>query len=246
MHSFDPEIAKRVGVNAAVIYQNIIWWTQKNAANERHYHDGKYWTYNSIKAFEELFPYLTGKQIRLSLDKLETEGLIESGTFNKAGYDRTKWYCPKGQMDLPKKANGDALEGKAIPDSKPVHKPLIEDIGIFEIFNEIAESVGWPKVQAKTPKRERLAASRIKDCGGFDNWKSAMERAAASDFLSGKATGSTPASFDWLNNASNFAKLMEGNYDNRTDSKRNSASDTEARILAFAGRTRAPSEPDWF
>jgi hypothetical protein len=35
MHSFDPEIAKKVGVNAAVIYQNIVWWTQKNAANKQ-------------------------------------------------------------------------------------------------------------------------------------------------------------------------------------------------------------------
>ena len=35
MHSFDPEIAKKVGVNAAVIYQNIIFWTEKNAANKK-------------------------------------------------------------------------------------------------------------------------------------------------------------------------------------------------------------------
>jgi hypothetical protein len=57
MHSFDPEIAKKVGVNAAVIYQNIVWWTQKNAANNKHHHDGRHWTYNSIKAFDVLFPY---------------------------------------------------------------------------------------------------------------------------------------------------------------------------------------------
>lgn len=123
MHSFDPEIAKKVGVNAAVLYQNIVWWTQRNAANDRHFHDGRYWTYNSIKAFDALFPYLTTKQIRTALDKLEEAGLIMSGTFNKAGYDRTKWYCPLGQIDLPKKANGDAQEGEPIPDVNTDIKP---------------------------------------------------------------------------------------------------------------------------
>jgi len=123
MHSFDPEIATKVGVNAAVLYQNIVWWTQKNAANGKHLHDGRHWTYNSIKAFDALFPYLTSKQIRTALDKLEDAGLILSGTFNKAGYDRTKWYCPVEQIDLPKKANGIAQKGEPIPVSKPDIKP---------------------------------------------------------------------------------------------------------------------------
>ena len=116
MHSFDPDIAARVGVNAAVLYQNIVWWCAKNAANRVNVHDGRYWTFNSVKAWGELFPYLTGKQIRSALDKLEEEGLILSGIFNKSGYDRTKWYCPAGQIDLPQKANGIASEGEPIPD----------------------------------------------------------------------------------------------------------------------------------
>lgn len=91
---------------------------------------------------------------------------------------------------------------------------------VFDVFNEIAEQAGWPIVQAKTPARERAAASRIKDCGGFENWKAAMERAAKSDFLAGRATGTTPASFDWLNAPRNFSKVMEGNYDNRDSKQR--------------------------
>ena len=34
-HSFDPEIAVRVGLNAAVIFQNITFWIEKNQANRR-------------------------------------------------------------------------------------------------------------------------------------------------------------------------------------------------------------------
>nr|WP_321506505.1 hypothetical protein [uncultured Celeribacter sp.] len=54
-HSFDPEIAGRVGLNAAVIFQNIAFWIEKNQANRHNLRDGRYWTYNSISAFGELF-----------------------------------------------------------------------------------------------------------------------------------------------------------------------------------------------
>ena len=123
MHSFDPKIAARVGLNAAVIYQNIVWWCNKNAANRRNEHDGRFWTYNSMKAWVELFPYLTAPQIRLALEKLEREGLILSGTFNKVGYDRTKWYCYSDQIHLSENSNGIDENVKPIPDIKPVIKP---------------------------------------------------------------------------------------------------------------------------
>ena len=115
-HSFDPEIAKKVGINAAILFQNISWWCEKNAANNRNIHDGKAWTYNSIAAFAELFPYFTTNQIRTALDKLEESGLIEVGNFNKTAMDRTKWYAVP---HLGKNPNGFGLKDKPIPDSKP-------------------------------------------------------------------------------------------------------------------------------
>jgi hypothetical protein len=135
-HSFDPDIAATVGVNAAVIYQNIVYWTEKNAANDKHFYDGRYWTYNSIAAFKQLFPYLSESQIRTALGKLEDVGLIVSGIFNKMGADRTKWYspscliceksqmdCEKSQTDLSEIANPSAKNRKPIPDIKPNNKP---------------------------------------------------------------------------------------------------------------------------
>jgi hypothetical protein len=124
-HSFDPDIAARVGCNAAVIYQNLFYWAEKNAANGRHFYEGRWWTYNSISAFSELFPYLTGKQIRTALDKLESDGLIVSGCYNKSAYDRTKWYSPtclNAETHLPKKTNENAQKGEPIPDINTNHK----------------------------------------------------------------------------------------------------------------------------
>ena len=115
LHTFDPDIAEIAGVIPAVIYQNLKYWIWKNAASDENCHEGQVWTFNSIKSFKLLFPYLTEKQIRSALDHLEEVGLIGSGNFNKSAYDRTKWYCLLRQMDLPKWANGNALQGEPIP-----------------------------------------------------------------------------------------------------------------------------------
>ncbi|AVX04315.1 hypothetical protein MXMO3_01790 [Maritalea myrionectae] len=132
LHSFDPEVAKIVGVNAATIYQNIAFWIEKNQANEKHLYDGQYWTYNSVKAFGEQFPYLSADQIRNALKKLVEQGFIVKGDYNKANFDKTRWYglgkkansiCEKSQMEMVKKANGVGKNPEPIPDSKPNIKP---------------------------------------------------------------------------------------------------------------------------
>lgn len=121
IHSFDSEVAKEYGLVEAILLQNFAFWIAKNEANERNYYDGRYWTYNSVKAFQELFPYITTKQLRRALDHIIAEGLIMTGNYNADRYNRTLWYAltekgkcifPIGQMDVPKKANGFAPEGK--------------------------------------------------------------------------------------------------------------------------------------
>lgn len=92
-HHFNKEVAVLVGVNAAVLFENISYWCEKNQANGTHLYDGEHWTYNSIKAFEELFPYLSTRQIKTALDKLHELKLIGFGEYNNNPYDRTRWYC---------------------------------------------------------------------------------------------------------------------------------------------------------
>jgi hypothetical protein len=158
MHSFDPKIAERVGVNAAVLYQNIVWWCAKNAANKRNKHDGRFWTYNSVKAWAELFPYLSAAQIRLALDKLESDGLILSGIFNEVGYDRTKWYCPSDQIHLSETANGIARNGEPIPDGKPDNKPDGKHFCANDGFAEFWER--YPRRIGKAAARKAYEKAR--------------------------------------------------------------------------------------
>lgn len=93
IHGYDPEVALDVGVIAAVLYKNIQYWCEKNRANERHLHDGLYWTYNSVKAYSKLFPEFTEQQVRNAIKKLCEKEYIRTGNFNDDGRDRTRWFA---------------------------------------------------------------------------------------------------------------------------------------------------------
>lgn len=114
-HSFNVHVATVLDVQCGAIYNNILYWVRKNRANNDNFHEGRYWTYNSVDAFHRLMPYLTDNQIRRSLEKLEDAGFIVSGTFNKAGYDRTKWYSTEVQIDLANLPNGIGTNAEPIP-----------------------------------------------------------------------------------------------------------------------------------
>ncbi|NLZ31064.1 MAG: hypothetical protein GX885_10060 [Methanomicrobiales archaeon] len=126
VHSFDTKVAKEVGLNSATLFHSILFWIQKNEANDKHYYDGHYWTYNSAKAFRKMFDYLSEKQIRTALNKLIDAGYLVAGNYNESKYDRTMWYrlgekgnsmLPKGKMDETKKENGCDKKVTPIPDS---------------------------------------------------------------------------------------------------------------------------------
>lgn len=171
-HSFDVDVAIKYGIEKAVILKNLTFWVLKNYANRRHIHNGLCWTYNSQKAFSELFPYLSRQKIGRHLREMESLGLIESGNFNKAGYDRTKWYTVPSlfivqnqTMDCPKLNNGLFENDQPIPDSKPNNKPdvrqPIDYDKIKEIFNTTLTKA--PSVVKLTDKRKRLVKKLFDD-----------------------------------------------------------------------------------
>lgn len=132
-HYFDVHIAKLYGVHCAVVLQNIWHWLRKNEANGVNFYDGTYWTYNSTKAFADLFPYLSQKQIENALKKLRDEGIIITGNYNAVKYDRTLWYAITekgksillfGEMDMTSVGNGIPQNVEPIPDIKPDAKPV--------------------------------------------------------------------------------------------------------------------------
>lgn len=92
IHSFDDAVAQIVGVDGAVLFYHIAYWVFVNESAERNFFEGKYWTYNSGKAYEKIFPFWKDKVIRNKLKSLVNAGLIIKSNFNLNVYDHTNWY----------------------------------------------------------------------------------------------------------------------------------------------------------
>lgn len=132
IHQFDTEIAKKYGINIAILLNHLNFWILKNKANDKHFYNGTYWTYNSIKAFHDLFPYLSERQITNALNKMIELGLIKKGNFNTNSYDRTCWYALTNlgvsimqncQMEDAKMSNRNVENVEPIPVNIPYNKP---------------------------------------------------------------------------------------------------------------------------
>lgn len=83
----------------------------------------------------------------------------------------------------------------------------------FDLYNDLASRIGLPTAQVLNAVRSGRLKARLRDCGGIEGWKAALERVEASDFCAGRAKD-FKASLDFLLQESSFTKLMEGNYDN--------------------------------
>lgn len=99
-HSFDVEIACKVGANAAAVYEYIRYWCARNAKAGKNEHDGEYWMFCTAREFKEHFPYLSVDQINRSLKLLTDAELIKKGCFNKSPIDRTTWFTICGMRKI--------------------------------------------------------------------------------------------------------------------------------------------------
>ena len=86
-------LANEIGLNEAIVLQQINYWIEINKKAGKNYYDRKYWTYNSIKSWHEKnFKFLSVETVRRVFTKLEKSGFIITGNYNKDPRDKTKWY----------------------------------------------------------------------------------------------------------------------------------------------------------
>lgn len=197
---FDAEDAMKYGVDAAIVLHAIKYWIEKNKANEKHFHDGRYWTYNSKRAWAELFPFFSARQVRRILDGLVKQGVLVTANYNSSPLDRTLWYAltDMGSSIVPKTANGLAELVSPIPDNIPdnIHNPFT-NTKVFEFpqgercvservctscpdaqqwdtvvknWNQLAERWKLPKVMCLSARRKRAFMARVKDVGSAEKF----------------------------------------------------------------------------
>lgn len=76
----------------SAILHNIRFWLDQNKANNHNIKDGRVWTYNTLDAWTELFPWMSPSQIQRALKKLEDGGLLLKGNYNDSKFLKTVWY----------------------------------------------------------------------------------------------------------------------------------------------------------
>ncbi|CCI81582.1 hypothetical protein [Lactobacillus hominis] len=86
----DTKIATALGLNEAIVLQQLNYWLHSKSAKEI---NGKYWVYNTYDNWKkDNFPFWSINTIRRAISKLKKSGIVLTGNFNKAGFDNTRWY----------------------------------------------------------------------------------------------------------------------------------------------------------
>lgn len=122
----------------------LVGWLVYNAAKDkpeqRNFHEGQYWSYNSYPEYSKLLPGFSQKQIRTITARAIKGGLLVIGHFNKKKYDNTNWYTltEKGWSYFPREA------GKLYPASS-----VDSDSGDSEL--DTPAQTGRPPAQTGRP-----------------------------------------------------------------------------------------------
>jgi len=103
-----PELATKVGLNEAVVLQQIHYWlrTFEQGQDEKHFRDGAWWVYNTVAGWRDQFPFWSYNTIKRTLAALrkpyapKVKGqrvergalIITTSKYNRAGFDNTLWY----------------------------------------------------------------------------------------------------------------------------------------------------------
>lgn len=88
-----PSLAILIGINEAIILQQVHYWLQVVENSMRNYKDGFYWTYNSVNKWQQSnFPFWSASTVKRTFNNLTKCGILITGEYNRMRADRSKWY----------------------------------------------------------------------------------------------------------------------------------------------------------
>lgn len=215
----------------------------------------------TLRELQGVFMWKSDKRVRTFLKSLENNDMIGRTTVGTANAPKThvticnyEVYQSGGRTkDAPKTHDGrttDAVkeqgnnktteeEANASLSADPTFPDLahVDEIAVAVAdYNRAAAQAGWPEVRVLSKSRRASLKARMRDAGGIEGWRTALDRARASPHLCGNNDRGWTASFDFLVAQSSFTKLMEGNYD-----PRKSSSDRRPLGSTSSGGSGSPS-----
>lgn len=170
---------------------------------------------------------MTEQQIRTSLDKLKSTNEITIKPTNKYSIIAIRnWdhYQQDNQQTTAQITNNQPAsnhkqECKKEENDKNTDAAQSKFSASDAVLIYHETCTGLSRVQKITDARRKSVSARVNDWGE-DVVRSIFSHVAKSDFLMGRVSGRDwKASFDWIMNPTNFTKIMEGNYINKSKSQ---------------------------
>lgn len=215
--TFSKSIAKKYGVDAAILLGTMCSW-QKFFGGEfyKSQEELKEETCLGIYEIKEAVKVLSGCGILtverkglpaknyylVSANKLGENLLTSELEITQQEVEKSPDYNNKETIKKETRSNKQVLEENTKRKSKPQE--------LVDLFNSTCVSL--PQVTVLSTRRERTINAMLKEFT-VEQFTSVFKKAEASKFLTGKNKNNWRANFDWLMNATNFAKVLDGNYD---------------------------------
>lgn len=113
--------------------------------------------------------------------------------------------------------DGNAIEEDKEEDKEKDKEKEKEKINyqlIADLYNEIC--ISFPRLRALSDARKKAIKARFNSGYTLEDFKALFEAAESSSFLKGKNDRSWSATFDWMIKDGNMAKILDGNYADKT------------------------------
>ena len=122
-----PTLAKEIGLNEAIVLQQMHYWLNMS----KHNYDDKKWIYNSYTKWVLQFPFWSESTVKRAIGSLEKQNLLYIGNYNKAGFDKTKWYSINYEelnkrVTRPSGQNDPTIGSKWTDDEFNLNRPIPE------------------------------------------------------------------------------------------------------------------------
>lgn len=84
-----PSLAKAIGLNEAIVLQQIQYWIALEQGIEK---DGRRWIYNTVEEWRKQFPFWGDNTIQRTLQSLRDKGLVEARKLSSDKWRHTLYY----------------------------------------------------------------------------------------------------------------------------------------------------------
>lgn len=157
--SVNVHLATKIGLNEAIVLQQVHYWIEVNKNKGINQYEGHYWTFNSIKEWNKCFPFFGEKTLRRVFLNLEKLGFLITGNFNKLRMDRTKWYT----IDY-KKLNEYI--------SKSENDVVDDEYGEVKNAEGQNDQMQFPEKENASGQNDQMQVDKTTECNGT-NWPNA-------------------------------------------------------------------------